>query len=179
MRFLGRDPKAPAELTRALELPRGEKVLAFAVDDFTGHTLAATTAELVVLDTQQAVLERHPWSEVDTGQWDPDTWTLSITWVGRRRGSQFTFKEVETRIPEVFHERVQASVVLAASLPTTGAGQSGRVVIRKDLRTGEIFEQVVLGRRTSMSDPTVAQAVARVSANLRDQVGLPPAPPPS
>lgn len=175
MRFLGREPKAPADLVTALDLPRGEKVLAFAVDDNTGNTLAACTTELAVVEPDGQVASRRPWSDVDSGQWDPDTWTLSITWVDRGRGSQYTFREVETRIPEVFHERVQASVVLATSLPTTGAGQSGRVVIRKDLRTGELFEQVVLGRRTSLSDPAVAQAVARAGANLRDQVGLPPA----
>ena len=43
MRFLGCDPKAPADLVAALDLPRREKVLAFAVDDNTGSTLAACT----------------------------------------------------------------------------------------------------------------------------------------
>ena len=173
MRMFGRDPKAPADLTDALDLPRGHKVLAYAVDDNTGHTVAACTAELAVVgDTE--VLWRKPWSCVDTGQWSPDTWTLTITWIDRSKGVQFTFKDTDTRLPEVFHERVQASVVLSAALPTTGPGQSGRVVIRKDLRTGELFEQVVLGRRTAPSDPAVAQAVEQVSAHLRDQVGLPP-----
>lgn len=171
MRLFGRDPKAPAELRAALDLPRNEKVLAFAVDDNTGATVAACTTEFVV--TRDGEVERRPWSQVDSGQWNPDTWTLTVTWVDRGRGAQYTFKNADTRLPEVFHERVQASIVLAASLPTTGAGQSGRVVIRKDLRTAEMFEQVVLGRGTSASDPAVAQAIANVSADLRDQVGLP------
>lgn len=173
MRILGRDPKPPADLVRTLDLPRGEKVLAFAVDDNTGATVAATTTELVTVSDGQ-VLTRRPWFEVDTGGWSPDTWTLSITWVDGGRGSQYTFKEVETRMPEVFHERVRASVVISGALPTTGRAQSGHVAIRKDLRTGEMFDQVVLARRTNAADPQVAAEVDRLRIELRDQVGLAP-----
>lgn len=174
MRLFGRDPKPSAALLAALDLPRSEKVLAFATDDNTGAVVVASTAQFALVDGE-TVLWRRPWLDVDTGQWNPDNWTLTVTWVGAGRGAQFTFKQQETRLPEVFHERVQASVVLAASLPTTGPGQSGRVVIRKNLRTGELSEQVLLGRRTQSSDPAVERAVAAVRADLRDQVGMPPA----
>lgn len=171
MKWLGHDPKVPDAVVRAVRPARGEKVLAFAVDDKTGGTVVATTAELALLHDDQVVWQR-PWMDVDSGQWNPDAWTLSVTWTDRSRPVQFTFTGLDTRLPEVFHERVQASVVLSAPLPLTGPGGSGRVVIRKDLRSGRLHEQRVLGRRTDPSDPAVAQAISQVSAALRDQVGL-------
>ncbi|GAB3579582.1 hypothetical protein [Calidifontibacter terrae] len=171
MKWLGREPKVPESVVRVLKPARGEKVLAYAVDDNTGATVVATSADVALLHNDQVVWQR-PWMDVDSGQWNPDTWTLSITWTDRSRAAQFSFKDTDTRLPEVFHERVQASVVLSAPLPLTGPGSTGRVVIRKDLRSGRLHEQRVLGRRTDPSDPQVAQAISRVSAQLRDQVGL-------
>ncbi len=168
----GREPRVPAAVVSAVKPTGGEKVLAHAVDDNTGGIVVATTADVVLVQGEQVVW-RRPWMDVDSGQWSPDTWTLSITWTDRSRAAQFTFKQTaETRLPEVFHERVQASVVLSAPLPLTGPAGTGRVVIRKDLRSGRLHEQRVLGRRTDPSDPAVAQAISQVSAQLRDQVGL-------
>ena len=160
----------PAELA-ALDLGRGERVLAFGTDENSGARVVATTWRLATVLGGRPVGQR-PWTDVDTGHWQPDTWTLTVTWVDRSRATQWSFTGQETRLPEVVHERVQASVVLAASLPLAGPRRSGRVVIRKDLRDGRLFEQVVLGRATPADDPVVAAAVARALDDLREQVGL-------
>lgn len=161
----------PSEVRAELALIRGEQVLAAAREDTTHAYVVATTYRFVVCTAEQILSERE-WFDVDAGQWDPDTWTLTVTWVDGRRAGQYTFREQETRVPETFHERVQASVVLAAPLDLPGPRRSGRVVIRKDLRSGHLIEQTVLGRLTPADDPAVMARVDQLIVELRDQVGL-------
>lgn len=170
LKWPGRDLKAPKEITDAVDLTSGEKILAHAAT-VDGDHVVATTADFVVLHGGK-VLWRRPWMEVDTGKWDPDEWVLTMTWADRSAPARFALQESVTRIPEVFHERVQASVVLSAKLPTTGPKQAGKVAIRKDFRSGRLHEQRVFGRGTDPRDPQVREAVEAVSAQLRDQVGL-------
>lgn len=156
---------------RAAQPARGEKVLADATDDNTGATVLATSYRIVAVRDGAVTLDRA-WSQVDSGHFDPDTWTLTLTWVDRARPVQFTFRGQASSLPEVVHERVQASVVLAESLGLTGPRRNGRVVIRKDLRTRDLSVQTVLGRGTPADDPEVRAAIARVTAQLKDRVGL-------
>ena len=72
---------------------------------------------------------------------------------------------------QTLRERVQASVVLTEELSLSGR-RTGRAVIRQDLRTGDLVEQVVLGRGVR-ADEEVSAASARALAWLREQVGLP------
>ncbi len=163
----------PEVVRRSLSLERGERVLAFGRDDNTGRYVVVTSYRFAVVDADGAAPSvDRPWLEVDAGHWDPDTWTLTVTWVEGGRSAQYTFRQQDTRLPETFHERVQASVVLASPLGLTGPRRSGRIVIRKDLRTGELREQVVLGRQTPAEDPAVVRRVREVGAQLREQVGL-------
>ncbi len=161
----------PDDVRQQVALVRGEQVLSAAKDDNTHAWVAATSYRFVVCTGEQVLAERE-WYEVDAGQWDPDTWTLTVTWVDAGRAGQYTFREQDTRLPESFHERVQASVVLASPLDLPGPRRSGRVVIRKDLRDGTLIEQTVLGRLTPADDPTVRARVDQLIADLRDQVGL-------
>ncbi|NNG40527.1 hypothetical protein HJ588_14755 [Flexivirga sp. ID2601S] len=163
-------PQVPDDVLARLELPRGEKVLAAAVDANTGAHVVATTLHLAVV-TDRSVALRKPWHLVDAGQWEPQTWTLTVTWVDGSRPGQWTFAPQDTRLPETVHERVQSTVVLSEPLPLTGR-RRGRVVIRRDLQTGGLLTQTVLGRGVRGDDPEVAAAVSRVSAYLQEQVGL-------
>jgi hypothetical protein len=72
---------------------------------------------------------------------------------------------------QTLRERVQASVVLGEELSLSGR-RTGRAVIRQNLRTGELLQQVVLGRGVR-EDDEVAAEVARTLAWLREQVGMP------
>jgi len=171
MSFLKRSrPQLPPEVLQRLALPKGERVLASAVDRHSGVHVVATNWQLIVVSPTGEVTPR-PWHQVDAGQWDPDTWTLSMTWVGTRRASQWTFGEQDTRLPETFHERVRASIVLAEELPLSGRAK-GRVVVRRDLHTDQLLTQTILGRGARADDPQVQDAVARTEAFVRDAVGL-------
>lgn len=171
MRQWKRIPPVPDAVRRHLELAGKERVLAHAVDDNTGAAVVATTTHLVAATDDHQVL-RRPWHEVDAAMWSAQHWTLSVTWVTPGHAVQWTFYNQETRLPETVHERVQASVVLSEPLPLPGRRHSGRVVVRKNLATDELFTQTVLGRGVPAGDPEVRAVVQQVTASLREQVGL-------
>ena len=80
---------APA-IAAALGLAKGERVLAFAVDDNTGGYVVATTYALAVvtsnlLTSAERTLRRR-WLSVDAGSWEPETATLTVTWADGGRG---------------------------------------------------------------------------------------------
>ncbi|HEX7535975.1 MAG TPA: hypothetical protein VF391_03100 [Dermatophilaceae bacterium] len=197
--FTRRAPGAvlPPAVVTALELAKGERVLAFGVDDKTGGYVVATTFALAVVilaprpstantphaESSVAVSSTRPsstaertlrrrWLSVDAGAWEPGAGTLTVTWADGGRGVQWSFQDQETRLPEVLRERVQASVVIATRL-TLGDRRSGRVAIRQDFATRELIQQTILGRYTHADDPEVQAHVQAAQAHLRDQVGLP------
>lgn len=163
----------PAPVKQALDLPSGERVLAFAVDDNTRAHVVATTWSINAVAVNDVVTVRKPWHLVDAGSWDKDLWTLTITWVDGSRAAQWSFTNQPGALAQAVHERVQSSVVLAAALAFPGQGR-GRVVIRRDHATGELLSQTLLGRGVRRDDPEVRGLVSATLADLRDQVGLPP-----
>ena len=161
---------APA-IAQALELAKGERVLAHAVDDNTGaHVVATTYALAVVTPTGERILRRR-WLSVDAGAWEPETATLTVTWADGRRAGQWSFRDQQTLLPETLRERVQGSVVLSTRL-ILGDQRSGRVAIRQDFATRELLAQTILGRHTRADDPEVQSHVHAALAHLKDQVGL-------
>ena len=172
--FTRRAPQAelhPA-IAAALELAKGERVLAFAVDDNTGMYVVATTYALVVVTSSAERSLRRRWLSVDAGAWEPETATLTVTWADGKRAGQWSFRDQQTLFPETVRERVQASVVLSTRL-NLGDRRSGRVAIRQDFATRELIAQTILGRYARSDDPEVQAHVQAALAHLKDQVGLP------
>lgn len=166
-------PQIPAEVLTRAGLQRRERVLAGAQDDMTGSWVVLTTFRMIVV-SQTAVESARPWLEVDAGSWDPESGALSLTWVGGGRAMQWRFlkRTGPGRVPETFRERVSASIVLQEHLDL-GGGRTARVVIREDLSTRELREQVLLGRRARADDAELAEQIRGVRTLLRDQVGMP------
>jgi hypothetical protein len=192
--FNRKAPRAelPAAVAKALELAKGERVLAFAIDDFTGAYVIATTYALAVvkptpvistattltaersipsLSTAELTVRRR-WLSVDAGSWEPETATLTVTWADGWRAGQWSFRDQQSLLPETLRERVQASVVLSTRL-ALGDRRAGRVAIRQDFATRELIAQTILGRHARADDPEVQAHVKAALAHLRDQVGLP------
>jgi hypothetical protein len=167
----------PPEITATLGLARGERVLAFGVDDNTGGYVVATTFALVVVSVSAGSstaerTRRRRWLSVDAGTWEPQTATLTVTWTDGRRAGQWSFPDQPTRLPEALRERVQASVVITSRL-NLGDRRTGRVAIRQDFATRELIPQTILGRYARADDLEVQAHVEAALAHLRDQVGLP------
>ncbi|GAA1894305.1 hypothetical protein [Lapillicoccus jejuensis] len=174
----GRSATVPPEVRRAVEGPSGEKVLAAARDVETGVWLVAGATHLSLVDPgavaesgELAVTWSRPWHTVDTGSWQRESSRLTVTWADGSRPGQWGLGE-EALFLQVLRERVQASVVLTEELRLTGR-RTGRAVVRQDLATGELLEQVVLGRSTR-EDAETRAAADEALARLREQVGMPP-----
>ena len=165
-------PDLPPAIEKALELAKGERVLAFAVDDNTGGYVVATTYALAVFTSSDERILRRRWLSVDVGAWEPVTATLTVTWADGRRAGQWSFRDQRMLLPETVWERVQASVVLSTRL-NLGDRRTGRVAIRQDFATRELIPQTILGRYARADDPEVQAHVQAALAHLRDQVGLP------
>jgi hypothetical protein len=162
--------RLPDAVRSALDLSRSERVLAWAKDDLSDSTVVATTHALYAVDPAGTRALARPWHVVDAGSWSADLFQLTVTWVDGARPVQWVCRE-PTMLPETLRERVQASVVLMQRVDL-GGRRSARAVIRQDLATGELVQQVVLGRGVRSGDPDLEEATASALAYLREQVGL-------
>jgi len=167
---LRRHDRLPGEVRDALDLGSGERVLSWARDEAAGATVVATNHHLCAVGPAGERALARAWHLVDAGTWSSDLFQLTVTWVDAVPPSQWVFRE-PTRLLETVRERVQASVVLTQEL-ALGTRRTGRVVIRQDLASGEMVEQVLLGRGVRPDDAGVQDAVDGALAYLREQVGL-------
>lgn len=122
-----------------------------------------------VLSTREAAADgwRHVgWHEIEHGGWNSETRKLSWAEYGGRRGS------VELtgagRLPELFRERIAASIVVERFVPI--AGDRGVVVNgRRDLAAVApvIAWHATLGRGLSWRTPGLRETVDEAMAELR------------
>ena len=149
-----------------------ERLLAWAQDPRTGSRIVAGSWRLyaVAPDTAAGAAAGRPWHLVDAGVWDPTQGTLKVTWVDRAPALTATIVE-QNGLPETLRERVQASVVLADFLEL-GERRTARVVVRRNLETGDLLAQTILGPGVSSADPHVLAVTTGALARLREQVGL-------
>ena len=174
---LRRREQLPKPVADAVVLGRGETLLNGAADLDGAAWLVATNHALAHVSPEGNLVWKRPWHEIDHGSWNRESDLLTVTWVDRSRPGQWRFGD-EQLFLRTLRERVQASVVLSEELRLSGR-RTGRAVIRQDLATGDLLEQVVLGRGVR-EDDEVEQASAAALAWLREQVGMPsPLSPPS
>jgi hypothetical protein len=168
-----RHPAVPDEVAAAIDPEEHEKLLAWAVEDGTGVTVVAGRHRLYAVapgtDAPQVVLSR-PWHLVDAGLWSGDDGSLRVTWVDGQRPARFVLSEPGS-VPETLRERVQASVVIVEAVEL-GNRRTARVVVRKDLATGALLSQALLGPGVRSTDPGVSEQVREGLARVREQVGL-------
>lgn len=161
-----RRPALPEEVRRLLGLPGPARVLAWS-PLVGGGWAAATPAGLHALLPSGALVDR-PWTDVQHAAWERDSRMLAVWWVGARQPTPLEVAE-GSFLPEVVHERVRASVVLARDVEVA-AGRAVWVALRR-AADGTLSTQAVPARGVRLDDPQVAAAVARARAELRDAAG--------
>ncbi|MER7071043.1 hypothetical protein [Terrabacter sp. NPDC000476] len=165
-----RRPALPAPVRAAVPLDGGASVLAWARDERTGGHVVATTHHLAFVGPGDELAWSRPWHEAETGTWAGETSTLTVTWVDRGAPARWQVTE-PSLLQQALRERLQASVVLADEFRTAGR-RTVRVVIRQDLATGALLEQIVPGKGADLTDTDVAREAAQRLARLRAEVGL-------
>ena len=109
------------------------------------------------------------WHEIEHGGWNAESRSLSWTLYGGRRG------RVELaepgRLPELFRERVAASIAVERFVPIRGE-RGVTVTARRDLAgDGALSWHSTLTRGLSWSGEGVAEEAARASAELESEYG--------
>lgn len=160
----------PAKVAAAISIGPRERLLAWARAEERGSVVVASNHRLYAVSGAGELTLAEPWHEVDAAVWEPDSRMLTLTWVAERPPAQWLFQE-PTLLLETVRERVQASVVLAETV-VLESRRSARVVIRQDLATGSLLEQVIPGKGVRTSDAGVRAHVEPALAHLREQVGL-------
>ena len=148
---------------------RATDVLSVVRDARSTAYLVATKTHVYAVRDGSVVLDR-PWHMVDTGAWDDESRLLTVQWVDRAPATVWELSELGT-FPQVLRERVQASVVLADEVDL-GPKRRARVVVRKELATGALLSQTILGKGVRSADPGVSEETRAALARLREQVGL-------
>ena len=160
----------PAEMLEALELAEsrsGNRLLAWST--LVGGGAAAATIKDLRIVTPRGTKLFQPWVQVDHAVWEQESRTLVIWWVGSRRTTPLEIQDDVGRLPEVIRERVQASVVLTASVPLPN-GRAGRVALRRGPE-GVLVAQALVPPGVKEDAPDVAPLLAAAVEALWSEAG--------
>jgi hypothetical protein len=109
------------------------------------------------------------WHEIEHGGWNAESRSLSWTLYAGRRGRVELAEPA--RLPELFRERVAASIAVERFVPIRGE-RGVTVTARRDLgAAGTLSWHSTLTRGLSLSTEGVAEQVARAAAELESEYG--------
>lgn len=149
-------------------LESGERVLATAASD--DGTVVITSRRLFAPGGD--IAEGSQWHLVDSGRWDPDESVLAVSWVDGSPAGQWHLTD-PGGVPDAFHERVNASVLLVEHV-RLDRSRRARVVLRKDLTTDTVLAQTIVARGCDPDDAELVAVTEEVAARLAEQVGQEP-----
>ncbi len=168
MSFLHRSSRLPDDVRAALDLVRGERVLA------TGRLAegwAVATSHRLIVAPAVGVVVRRDWTDVSTGRLDPESQTLTIEWVDAAPPSVLELEDArDPTFPAAFRQCVDSSVVLSERV-TLADRAVVQVALRRD-GTGRMFTQVMGPGTVDLTDPATARAVDAAEARVREAAGL-------
>ena len=158
--------------SHGLDLPRGEKVLAWA--RATDGAVVAGSRDALHARSADGEVLRVPWEQVEAADWDRDTGVLRVSevgsWGATRPEHTWTLDETG-RLLELVRERVTASVVHQRHVPVTG--RRGLRVIARRAPSGSspvhwIYEY---DEGVDPHDPDVRATAEAALAQAREQLG--------
>ena len=166
-----RRPAVPSEVLARTELPRGDRVLAFAAARDGSWLLGSRTALLIVPTAGETVV--LPWETVEDAAWDSEAERLQVTGMGEfgRPKPTYSFEMDEPGLLlQLVRERVTASVVLQRRVPVRGR-KGLTLVARRSPTGGEITWFHVYDAGVDPDDPRVVEAAEQALAQGQAEVG--------
>lgn len=161
--------RPPSSVVARLALARGDALLA-AVQLGEGRWAVASRSGLHLVDDDVVAA---PWSDVDHGVLDPETRTLTVTFVtGGRRDVVLPETRDAQAFARVFRERVEHSLVHTTTVRLPDGSDRARIAVRRGADE-RLFTQLLADARLDLRDPAVAAAVDEAEAAARDAVALP------
>jgi hypothetical protein len=120
-------------------------------------------------DSEVAEWRHVGWHEIEHGGWNAESRSLSWSLYGGRRGRVELAEPA--RLPELFRERVAASIAVERFVPIRG--ERGVIVTaRRDLGGGGTLSwHSTLTRGLSLNGEGIAEEVARAAAELQSEYG--------
>lgn len=111
---------------------------------------------------------QQAWHEVERGGWDQLAGALR--WVDHQGREESLLLAEPRRLPELFNERVTASIVLQKAVEL-GRGRTAIVSLRRDLGAPDspLVWRVRLGARVRQDDPEVESALNAELERLRSE----------
>lgn len=152
----------------AAHLPAGDKPLASAPMRNGSWAVVARDALLVV--GEDGLGQRTVWDEIETGTWDGDTRTFTITWADRERPDQPLVLDSDDvdLLTAAMRERVQASVVHQEVIEIDRTRVRATVRRRED---GSLYSLLTAFGPLPRSED-VDRRLDELEARVREAVGL-------
>lgn len=161
-----RRTRLPAAVRGALDLARGERVLAHAPTRGGSHVVATVTA--LYLPTGDGAFVRLPWERVDRATWDKGMLHVHETSGGEVHRIGLTDPG---SVPETVRERVTSTVVVSHPATLPGGGRV-RITGRRSPATGELRWSFVFDAGLDPADPGLRAQAEQILEDLRRQTGL-------
>ncbi len=149
-------------------LPSGDRPLASA--SLTNGAWLVVTRDALVVVGEDGLGQRTAWHEIETGTWDGDTRTFTITWADRERPDQPLVLESDdvAILTSALRERVQASVVHHETIEIAGTRVRATVRRRED---GSLYSQVTAFGPLPR-DEGAERELDELERRVREAVGL-------
>ena len=144
---------------------RPARVLAWAAEGAEGDATFCIGSPAALSSGSAAGWRHVGWHEIEHGGWNDELRRLSWVQLDGRRGSAPLVEP--GRLPELFRERVEASIVVKRFLPLSGA-RGAVISARRDLGgRGTVQWHTALTRGLSWQTPGVREAVDEALAEAR------------
>ena len=155
----------PADVRAALDLGRGERVLASAPTLGGSHVIATTTA--LHVPTRGGGFTRIPWERVDHATWKDGWLHVHETSAGPEHRVRLT---EPGSVPETVRERVTATIAVSNHVQLPGG--KVRIAGRRPANGGDIRWTFVFDAGLDPSDPGLRAQAEQALEDLRRQTGL-------
>jgi hypothetical protein len=170
-----RAPKAPGDLNRRLDIPAGERILAWGSGPVRGGDgsvstgyLAATNRALYV----EAIGQRLAWDMVSRASWEQPVLEVDLLDTAGQPAERLRL-EVSTSgdLPAAVHDRVRASVMVSEIVEVRD-GVRARMVARRASDDAAVRWSVVFETGVDATDPGLQEEARQALDALRSTLGI-------